>query len=102
MAVASRGGARRSMIARGLMRRTMLTSGAAITPPSDKTAWQAEHNIDIQRVTQTAMIHELTQQQIATIEKTVPWFLEEMPGASGKMLCLFVDLYTNLHRFLGR
>jgi glutamate dehydrogenase len=79
MAVASRRGAPRPLIAQ--MRRTMLTSGATVTPPSDKTAWQAQHNIDIQRVTQTAIIHELTQQQIHTIEKTVPWFLDEMPGS---------------------
>lgn len=45
------------------------------------TAWQAQQNIDIQRVTQTAIIHELTQQQIHTIETTVPWFLKNMPGS---------------------
>lgn len=60
----------------------MLTgAGVEAQPPRDKTAWQAEHNIDIQRVTQTAIIHELTQQQVHTIETTVPWFLDEMPGS---------------------
>jgi hypothetical protein len=44
-----------------------------------KTSWQAQHNIDIQRVTQTAIIHELTQQQTKTIESVVPWFLKNMP-----------------------
>jgi len=43
-------------------------------------SWQASHNIDIQRVTQTAMIHELTQQQTRSIEKVVPWFLATMPA----------------------
>ncbi|KAL3826581.1 hypothetical protein ACHAXA_010506 [Cyclostephanos tholiformis] len=43
-------------------------------------SWQASHNIDIQRVTQTAMIHELTQQQTRSIEKVVPWFLNTMPA----------------------
>lgn len=43
-------------------------------------SWQAAHNIDIQRVTQTAMIHELTQQQTRSIEKVVPWFLNTMPA----------------------
>ena len=43
-------------------------------------SWQASHNIDIQRVTQTAMIHELTQQQTRSIEKVVPWFLDTMPA----------------------
>jgi hypothetical protein len=43
-------------------------------------SWQASHNLDIQRVTQTAMIHELTQQQTRSIEKVVPWFLETMPA----------------------
>jgi hypothetical protein len=49
---------------------------------SDHTSrsWQALHNIDIQRVTQTAMIHELSQQQTASIEKVVPWFLHTMPA----------------------
>lgn len=43
-------------------------------------SWQASHNIDIQRVTQTAMIHELTQQQTRSIEKVVPWFLNTLPA----------------------
>jgi glutamate dehydrogenase len=49
--------------------------------PSHKsaTSWQAEHNSDVQRVTQKAMIYELTQQQTKTIESVVPWFLENMP-----------------------
>lgn len=70
-------------LSRALLRRTMLTSVGASQPPtrSDKTAWQPELNIDIQRVTQTAIIHELTQQQVSTIEKTVPWFLDVMPGS---------------------
>lgn len=73
--------AARRHVSRALLRRTMLTGAGASQPPGNKTAWQAEHNIDIQRVTQTAIIHELTQQQVATIEKTVPWFLDEMPGS---------------------
>ena len=47
---------------------------------ADFRSWQAAHNIDIQRVTQTAMIHELTQQQTRSIEKVVPWFLSMMPA----------------------
>ena len=43
-------------------------------------SWQASHNLDIQRVTQKAMIHELTQQQTRSIEKVVPWFLNTMPA----------------------
>ena len=70
------------MMTRRLWRRTMLTGASTQAPsPRDKTAWQAEHNIDIQRVTQTAIIHELTQQQVHTIETTVPWFLQNMPGS---------------------
>jgi hypothetical protein len=74
-----------------LGRRSMLTTTTGETERTlsnnhsitqkDKTAWQAEHNIDIQRVTQTAIIHELTQQQVHTIEKTVPWFLSNMPAS---------------------
>ncbi|MGV2436022.1 MAG UNVERIFIED_CONTAM: hypothetical protein LVT10_14980 [Anaerolineae bacterium] len=41
--------------------------------------WQAEHNLDVQRVTQNAIIYELTQQQTRTIQSVVPWFLENMP-----------------------
>jgi glutamate dehydrogenase len=44
-------------------------------------AWQAAHNADVQRVTQNAMIYELTQQQSRTIEDVVPWFLGNMPAA---------------------
>ena len=47
---------------------------------SDYRSWQASQNIDIQRVTQTALIHELTQQQTRSIEKVVPWFLNTMPA----------------------
>ena len=47
---------------------------------SDYRSWQASQNIDIQRVTQTAMIHELTQQQTRCIGKVVPWFLNTMPA----------------------
>jgi len=46
---------------------------------SKKTLWQAEDNEDIQRVTQNAIIHELTKQQTQTIESVVPWFLNAMP-----------------------
>lgn len=44
-----------------------------------KQPWQAEGAIDIQRVTQQAMIHELISQQTDTIQKVVPWFLNNMP-----------------------
>lgn len=47
--------------------------------PSQRVSWQAEHNQDIQNVTQKALIYELTQQQSATIEEVVPWFLANMP-----------------------
>lgn len=43
--------------------------------------WQAEGALDIQRVTQQAMIHELVQQQANTIQSVVPWFLANMPPA---------------------
>mmetsp|Transcript_9344 Transcript_9344/g.13636 ORF Transcript_9344/g.13636 Transcript_9344/m.13636 type:complete len:1041 (+) Transcript_9344:52-3174(+) len=48
---------------------------------SSKKAWQVEDNEEIQRVTEKAMIHELTQKQIQTIESTVPWFLDQMPAS---------------------
>jgi len=44
-----------------------------------KQPWQAMNNIDIQRVTQQAMLRELTMQQSLTLEAVVPWFLENMP-----------------------
>ena len=47
---------------------------------SEYRSWQASQNNDIQRVTQTAMIHELTQQQTRSIERVVPWFLNTMPA----------------------
>lgn len=50
--------------------------GTAVSKP-----WQAEGALDIQRVTQQAMVHELVQQQTDTIQKVVPWFLQNMPPA---------------------
>lgn len=49
--------------------------------PAQSVSWQAQHNSDVQRVTQNAMIYELTQQQTKTIEKVVPWFLQNMPSS---------------------
>lgn len=54
-------------------------AGAAVS--AAPVAWQAEHNADVQRVTQNAMIYELTQQQTRTIEDVVPWFLQNMPAS---------------------
>jgi len=51
-------------------------------PHAEKKGWQPSHNLDIQRVTQIAIIHELTQQQTRTIERIVPWFLDVMPVSS--------------------
>jgi glutamate dehydrogenase len=48
-------------------------------PPA--TAWQAERNVDVQRVTQNAMIYELSQQQALTMQTVVPWFLNNMPAS---------------------
>jgi hypothetical protein len=53
--------------------------GETPLPSSRVTPWQAEHNHDIQSVTQKALIYELTQQQSRTIEDIVPWFLGNMP-----------------------
>eukprot|EP00934_Nitzschia_sp_Nitz4_P004085 Nitzschia sp. Nitz4//scaffold23_size168460//152291//155530//NITZ4_002248-RA/size168460-processed-gene-0.99-mRNA-1//1//CDS//3329543722//4075//frame0 len=44
-------------------------------------AWQAENNADVQRVTQNAMIYELSQQQFKNIQDFVPWFLSNMPAS---------------------
>eukprot|EP00527_Entomoneis_sp_CCMP2396_P009547 CAMPEP_0198139032 /NCGR_PEP_ID=MMETSP1443-20131203/2366_1 /TAXON_ID=186043 /ORGANISM="Entomoneis sp., Strain CCMP2396" /LENGTH=1102 /DNA_ID=CAMNT_0043801015 /DNA_START=154 /DNA_END=3462 /DNA_ORIENTATION=- len=53
--------------------------GDVPSPQSKAVSWQAAHNVDIQNVTQKALIYELTQQQTRTIESVVPWFLENMP-----------------------
>lgn len=50
------------------------------TAAASTTAWQASHNAQVQRVTQNAMIYELQQSQTQTIERLVPWFLENMPA----------------------
>mmetsp|Transcript_27688 Transcript_27688/g.66694 ORF Transcript_27688/g.66694 Transcript_27688/m.66694 type:complete len:1242 (+) Transcript_27688:257-3982(+) len=47
--------------------------------PSRAQAWQAQTHLDVQRVTQNAMIYELQQQQTQTISRVVPWFLQNMP-----------------------
>ena len=48
-------------------------------PSRPAVPWQAEHNIDVQRVTQKAIVYELTQESSNTLESVVPWFLENMP-----------------------
>ena len=60
---------------RRLPRRALSSSSGR----DDFRSWQAAENVDIQRVTQTAMVHDLTQQQTRSIEAVVPWFLETMP-----------------------
>jgi hypothetical protein len=55
----------------GLAERSRVDGGTA-------QPWQAEGAVDIQRVTQQAMIHELIQQQTNTIQSVVPWFLQNM------------------------
>ena len=61
---------------------TFRTHSTAVTDntSSEYRSWQASQNIDIQRVTQTAMVHELTQQVSRSIENVVPWFLNTMPA----------------------
>jgi glutamate dehydrogenase len=49
------------------------------TGPTQSTSWQAVDNETVQRVTTKALIYELIHEQTATIEQTVPWFLENMP-----------------------
>jgi glutamate dehydrogenase len=44
-------------------------------------AWQANDNNTVQDVTQKALIYDLVTQQAATLEKTVPWFLANMPAS---------------------
>jgi glutamate dehydrogenase len=43
--------------------------------------WQAVDNITVQDVTAKALIYDLVQQQAAALEKTVPWFLTNMPAS---------------------
>jgi glutamate dehydrogenase len=43
------------------------------------TPWQATDHGNVQDVTRKALIYELIHQQTATIEKVVPWFLDNMP-----------------------
>lgn len=60
---------------------SMSRLGGSWKEPGQKRAWQADQDTDIQRVTVLATIHELTQQQVRTIEKIVPWFLQSMPAS---------------------
>jgi len=59
-------------------------SGSTTSSPAEP--WQAEHNIDVQRVTQQALIYELTQQSSSTLERVVPWFLANMPSSYFKQV----------------
>lgn len=60
---------------------SMSRLGGSWKEPGEKMAWQADQDSDIQRVTTLATIHELTQQQVRTIEKVVPWFLSNLPAS---------------------
>jgi len=83
-ASASRNSKEATAVSKITGRRTILTSirePLGSTKWKDKTSWQPEDNIDIQRVTQKAIVHELTQQQSRTIESVVPWYLDIMPSA---------------------
>lgn len=55
-----------------------LIQNTQLSPPR---AWQANDNVNVQRVTQQAMIYDLTQQQASTIQSVVPWFLNQMPDS---------------------
>ena len=44
-------------------------------------SWQAKTDEEVQRVTTTAMIHELTTAHTNAIASTVPWFLKTMPAS---------------------
>ena len=86
-------------------------------PSRPAVPWQAAHNIDVQRVTQKAIVYELAQQQSATLESVVPWFLETMPPsyfrqvperfrndhikAIAAVKDANMDLYLNLKTHLG-
>jgi glutamate dehydrogenase len=48
---------------------------------NSSASWQPADNANVQRVTVKAMIYELIHQQTATIEQTVPWFLDTMPAS---------------------
>lgn len=58
---------------------------SSISSPN-RLSWQASDNFDVQNVTIKAMIYTLIHQQTATIEKTVPWFLENMPASYFKQV----------------
>ncbi|GKY98341.1 hypothetical protein MPSEU_000791700 [Mayamaea pseudoterrestris] len=56
--------------------------------------WQAEHNIDVQRVTRKAIVYELAQQSTRSLEEVVPWFLDNMPSAYFRQVH---EQYRNQH-----
>jgi len=70
-----------------LLRRSMakwtFNSSSMHDPTNEgkRKKWQAEDDMDIQRVTKYAIIHNLVKQQTVTIENVVPWFLNAMPEA---------------------
>jgi len=69
---------------KGIGSKRLLFSSSNTSRPSDdvrsKQPWQAQHDNDIQDVTQNAIIHQLIRQQNSTIEEVVPWFLQNMPS----------------------
>jgi hypothetical protein len=42
-------------------------------PSQPAAAWQAADNVDVQRVTQKAIVYELTQESSRMLETVVPW-----------------------------
>lgn len=56
-------------------------SRAKAAASAESKAWQAADISEVQRVTQKALIYELSNEQSKTIENVVPWFLQNMPDA---------------------
>lgn len=50
-------------------------------PLGNNKSWVPVEGASLQKVTRQALVHELTQVQMSTADKVVPWFLEKMPSS---------------------
>lgn len=50
-------------------------------PLGKNKSWVPVEGASLQKVTRQALVHELTQVQMSTADKVVPWFLDKMPSA---------------------
>lgn len=73
-----------STVARGAVRTTRamaLAPRALSTGSKDPEAWVPSNSDELHKVTIQSLVHEISLQQMESVQTVVPWFLKSMPAA---------------------